>query len=283
VRLLANPVLLRAVAVFFLASFGFAMGLIFIRLLRKSIHDEAAIDTEPAHSLETLQLNVYNTVIQQLKQQKNELDAQSRSEQQRARVNETISQSVISNLSSGVLVFGTNGLVKSCNPAAKQILGFVSAVGMSADDIFRGALVQTSLSVEATLPHGERLADDAPQGATQQGASRQDASQQVESQQDESETDPIEEQSTLADEVDAVLHAGAERRVAQAEYETPSGDSRFLAVNVSPVLAADGGLLAVICLIDDSSEFERMRIRNGLHVVASSKTAAAASGASSGS
>jgi nitrogen fixation/metabolism regulation signal transduction histidine kinase len=263
VRLLANPVLLRAVAVFFLASFGFAMGLIFIRLLRKSIHDEATIDTEPAHSLETLQLNVYNTVIQQLKQQKNELDAQSKSEQQRARVNETISQSVISNLSSGVLVFGTNGLVKSCNPAAKQILGFVSAVGMSADDIFRGALVQTSLSVEATLSHGERLADDASQDA--------------------SGSDPIEERSTLADEVDAVLHAGAERRVAQAEYETPSGDSRFLSVNVSPVFAADGGLLAVICLIDDLSEFERMRSRNGLHVVASSKTAAAASGTSSGS
>ena len=255
-RFLTNPVLLRAAVVFFLASFGFLMGLIFIRLLRKSIHDEATIDSEPAHSLETLQLNVYNTVIHQLKQQKNELDAQSKSEQQRARVNEAISQSVIANLSSGVLVFGTNGLVKSCNPAAKRILGFVSAVGMSADDIFRGALVRSSLSLVATVTHHQNLSDDAPQN------------------------DPAEGPSSLADEFDAVLHGSAERRVVHAEYETPAGETRFLAVTISPVAAPDGGLLTVACLIDDLSEFERIRSQRGSSGDTSEHTSAAASGKS---
>ena len=49
---------------------------------------------------------------------------------------------MLSNLSCGVLVFGTNGLVKTSNPAAKAILGFASATGMSAEDIFRGAAGQ---------------------------------------------------------------------------------------------------------------------------------------------
>jgi nitrogen-specific signal transduction histidine kinase len=88
-------------------------------------------------------------VIQQLKQQKHELQVQTLTEQRRARTTENFSQAVLSNLSSGVLVFGLNGLVKQANPAAKEILGFHSPSGMSAEDIFRGASVsgaQTDIS-----------------------------------------------------------------------------------------------------------------------------------------
>ena len=51
---------------------------------------------------------------------------------------------LLSNLSCGVLVFGLNGLVKQSNPAAKEILGFGSPSGMSAEDVFR----DTALSDE---------------------------------------------------------------------------------------------------------------------------------------
>jgi len=76
-------------------------------------------------------------VIQQLKQQKHELQVQNQTEQRRARTTENFSHAVLSNLSCGVLVFGLNGLVKQSNPAAKEILGFASPSGMSAEDIFR--------------------------------------------------------------------------------------------------------------------------------------------------
>lgn len=225
-KIITNPVLLHAAVVFVCAAFAFLLGIIFIRLLRKSISEEADFSKGATPSLETLPLHVYNTVIQQLKQQKHELDMQSKSEQQRARISETLSHAVLSNLSSGVLVFGTNGLVKTSNPAAKEILGFASATGMSAADIFRGAIVTSSTIARiAVFP-------------------------------DETPGDLSADCVHLADEVDAVLRPGSKRRQAQAEYETPAGETRFLAVTISAVPAADGSLLGVACLINDQSELE---------------------------
>jgi nitrogen fixation/metabolism regulation signal transduction histidine kinase len=229
VKIIANPVLLHAAVVFICAGFAFLLGIIFIRLLRKSISEEADFSKGATPSLETLPLHVYNTVIQQLKQQKHEIDAQSKSEQQRARISETLSQAVLSNLSSGVLVFGTNGLVKTTNPAAKEILGFASATSMSAADIFRGAIVTSS-----TIAPTSAFPDETPGGSS---------------------ADCVH----LADEVDAVLHQGSKRRQARAEYETPAGETRFLAVTISAVPAADGSLLGVACLITDQSELEDVR------------------------
>ena len=140
-KILTNPVLLRAAIVFVFGATAFLLGLLSVRLLRKKISEEAEISEAGSTSLETLPLHLYNTVIQQLKQQKHELQMQSQTEQNRARTSETLSQAVISNLSSGVLVFGANGLVKTANPAAKAILGFASPGGMSAEELFRGAVV----------------------------------------------------------------------------------------------------------------------------------------------
>ncbi|MFZ1158297.1 MAG: PAS domain-containing protein [Candidatus Sulfotelmatobacter sp.] len=150
-KILANPVVLHAAVVLFLSAFAFMIVLIFMRKLRQNIEDEANIPSAGATSLETLPLHLYNTVIQQLKQQKNELQEQSQTEQRRARTNENFSQAVLSNLSCGVLVFGTNGLVTQSNPAAKQILGFASSTSMGADDLFRG---QVAAEVRSVLREG---------------------------------------------------------------------------------------------------------------------------------
>ena len=143
-RVLTNPLLLRAAVVLVCATTAFLIALISMRALRKRISEEADLGIGPAPSLDTLPLHLYNTVIQQLKQQKHELQVQSQAEQQRARTSDTFSQAVLSNLSCGVLVFGANGLVKTSNPAAKAILGFASTTGMSAEDIFRGAVVNVA-------------------------------------------------------------------------------------------------------------------------------------------
>src|SRR3984893_13386484 len=126
------------------ASAAFLLALIFMRLLRKNIAEEANLSADSSPSLETLPLHPHNTVIQQLKQQKHELQVQSQAEQHRARTSENFSQAVLSNLSCGVLVFGMNGLVKSSNPAAKAILGFASTTGMGAEDIFSGTIARHS-------------------------------------------------------------------------------------------------------------------------------------------
>jgi PAS domain-containing protein len=166
VRLFANPLVLPAGLVLAMAVGAFMFAVWVIRRLRRNIAAEAELDSTATPTLETLPLHLYNTVIQQLKQQKHELQVQTLAEQHRARTTENFSQAVLSNLSSGVLVFGLNGLVKQANPAAKEILGFHSPSGMSAEDIFRGAVVcadgkgntlgQLSEEVNAVLREGSK-------------------------------------------------------------------------------------------------------------------------------
>ena len=228
-KILTNPLILRAAVVLFCATLAFLMGLILMRLLRKNIDDESDLAGEASPSLETLPLHLFNTVIQQLKQQKHELQVQTQEEQRRARTTENFSQAVLSNLSSGVVVFGLNGLVKQSNPAAKEILGFASPTGMSAEDIFRGAAVSSDST--------GNVSSGRPTNA------------------------PV----PLAGEVHSALRQGSKRRQVEADYITPRGDKRRIAVTVSPVPSVDGTLLGAACLINDLSEFERIRRQQELH------------------
>ena len=232
-KILANPIILRAAVVLFCSTFAFLFALIMMRMLRKSITEEAEISSEGTPTLETLPLHLYNTVIQQHKQQQQGDKAQAQAEQARARINETLSHAVISNLSCGVLIFGANGLVKTSNPAAKTILGFISPTGMSAEDIFRGAVISRPLAddTNASDPSADELAN---------------------------------ETVCVADEISAALRPGSRARKVEAEYETPADEKRFLAVTVSPVSAEDGSLLGVACVIDDRTELELIRDRQGL-------------------
>ena len=230
-RLLANPLLLRAALVFFCAVSAFLLGFFLIRRLRKNITDESDLSEGAAPSIEALPLHLYNTVIQQLKQQKHELQVQSQAEQTRARTTENFSQTVLSNLSCGVLVLGSNGLVKTANPAAKSILGFASTTGMSAEDIFRGAAVHSpSLASARVFPDNT-----------------------------------LETPVRVLEEIHLVLREGSKRREIEADYESPAGEKRFLRMTISRVRAVDGGLLGVACVINDLSELERIRRQQELH------------------
>ena len=219
VRALANPVLLRCLVMLFVAGVGFLFAIWSMRALRKSIADEADFDSAGTPTLQNLPVHLYNTVIQQLKQQKHELQVQTLAEQRRARTTENFSQTVLSNLSSGVLVFGVNGLVRQANPAAKKILGFSSPSGMSAEDIFRSAAVCPNSRGSSVAESNVRLTE----------------------------------------EVEAVLRGGSKCRQVEADYITPAGSSMRVAVTISPVPSVDGSLLGVACLISDRSEFERMQ------------------------
>jgi nitrogen-specific signal transduction histidine kinase len=138
VNLLSNPIALKMGLVSFAAAFSFGMAVLIIRRMRKSLTDESLAPQPPA-SLEQLPLHTYHAVIQQLKQQKHELLAQQQADQRRAQTSESLSGAILSNLSSGVVFFGPNGLVRQANPAAKNILGIGSPAGMDAAELFRGA------------------------------------------------------------------------------------------------------------------------------------------------
>ena len=141
VKLLTNPIVLRMALMFVAGSFAFVVGLLVdadgcdaVSATKQSFSDASAHRYPKVFPLHT-----YHAVIQQLKQQKHELQSLQLAERRRAKTSENISAAVLANLSSGVLFFTPNGLVRQANASAKQILGFASPTGMSAAEIFRDA------------------------------------------------------------------------------------------------------------------------------------------------
>ena len=114
------------------------MAVLIIRRMRRSLIEDS-VGAQAPSSIEQLPLHTYHAVIQQLKQQKHELIAQQQAEQRRAKTSENVSAAILSNLSSGVVFFGPNGLVRQANQAAKTILAIASPAGMDAAALFRGA------------------------------------------------------------------------------------------------------------------------------------------------
>jgi nitrogen-specific signal transduction histidine kinase len=213
VKLLTNPIFLKMALVLFASGFAFVMATLMMRRVRKSLGEQDALPAV-APTAEQLPMHAYHAVIQQLKQQKHELASMREAEQRRAKSSENISAAVLSNLSSGVLFFGPNGLARQANQAAKNILGIASPTGMDAETIFR----QTSLS---------RTSGTAPR--------------------------------SLAAGVQEVLRDGMPLPRVEAEHLTPGGERRVIEVMASRVLAADGSVLGVTCLINNQTEIANIR------------------------
>ena len=157
--------MLRMAVVFVAAGVAFVVGLMMMKHLRRSITEEASFPDAPS-APESFPLHTYHAVIQQLKQQKHELQSSQREERRRAKTSENISAAVLSNLSCGVLFFTPNGLVRQTNSSARQILGFASPVGMSAVEMFRdaellsasdGAYASLAEAVDASLRETSRF------------------------------------------------------------------------------------------------------------------------------
>jgi len=145
-KILSNPIALRMALGLVAAIFAFVMGLLMMRRMRRSLMEEASLTEDPP-TPERFPLHTYHAVIQQLKQQKHELQSEQQIERRRAKASENISAAVLSNLSSGVVFFTPNGLIRQANGAAKHILGFASLSGMNAAEVFGNA---TLLSASAS-------------------------------------------------------------------------------------------------------------------------------------
>lgn len=136
---LVNPTVLRMAALLFVALATFALALFIIRRLRKNLVTETDELNQAPLAVEGLPVHAYHAVIQQLKQQKHELAAQQLSERRKAKASDTLSSTILSSLSCGVLFLNTSGLVRQANAAARNLLGFASPIGLHSSDLFRTA------------------------------------------------------------------------------------------------------------------------------------------------
>jgi nitrogen fixation/metabolism regulation signal transduction histidine kinase len=127
---------------------SFVMGLLLIRWVRRGLVENQDSLTQAPFAGEGLPVHAYHAVIQQLKQQKHELTTQQLSERRKAKASDTLSSTILSNLSCGVLFFNTNGLLRQANAAARALLGFASPVGLQASDLFRNATLRPTPDVK---------------------------------------------------------------------------------------------------------------------------------------
>ena len=147
--LLANPLALRAGLLLFGAMVVFGFSLFLMRQLRKNLVSESfSFDSAPL-AAEGLPVHAYHSVIQQLKQQKQELAAQHLSERRKAKASDTLSSAMLANLSCGVLFLNNNGMVRQANAAARELLGFASPVGLHSADLFRNATLRSENNISS--------------------------------------------------------------------------------------------------------------------------------------
>ena len=152
--LLTNPVVLRAILTFILAMAMLILGVMFIRRMRRSIVRETA-GRHVAGDESAFALEAYQGVIQRLKEQEQELLRLRAEASSRASATENMSAVVLTNLTSGVLLFNNMGTVQQANQAARNILGYASPVGLHARDLFRTV---TALRLENGEHHSTGIA-----------------------------------------------------------------------------------------------------------------------------
>ena len=220
-KTLANPVVLRMVLLAVSAIAAFGLGWFLIRRMRKNITSEAESLNRVPLATEGLPVHAFQAVIQQLKQQKHELAAQQQSERRKAKASDSLSSTVLANLSSGVLFLNTAGLVRQANSAARTLLEFASPVGLHVSDLFRAATV--------------RAPNDDLNGigcATRTG---------------------------VGEALTPALSGKSAVRGLLLNYVTRAGESRVLEVTASPVMADDASLMGTTLVLNDKTDLERIR------------------------
>jgi nitrogen fixation/metabolism regulation signal transduction histidine kinase len=150
VSLLVNPMVMRMALLLFAALAAFGLGLFLIRRLRKNLVAEPGSLNHAPLAAEGLPVHAFHAVIQQLKQQKHELATQQLSDRRKAKASDSLSSTVLSNLSCGVLFFNTAGLVRQANSAARKLLGFASPVGLHVADLFHTATLRLESPVSGS-------------------------------------------------------------------------------------------------------------------------------------
>ena len=217
---LLNPMILRMALLLFAALAAFGLGLFVIRRLRKNLVAQPESLNYAPLAAEGLPVHAYHAVIQQLKQQKHELTTQQLAERRKAKASDTLSSTILSNLSCGVLFLNTSALVRQANAAARKLLGFASPVGLHASDLFRTATLRPDNDISSSGSGSEATVEQALAPA---------------------------------------LAGKAAVRGLVVNYFTRDGEGHVLEVTASPVLAEDASLMGTTLLLTDKTDIERIR------------------------
>jgi nitrogen fixation/metabolism regulation signal transduction histidine kinase len=220
VNLLVNPVVLRAALLLFASVVAFAMGLFLIRRVRTTLVDESESLNHASMASEGLPVHAFHAVIQQLKQQKHELATQQLADRRKAKASDTLSATILADLSCGVLFFNASGLVRQANPAARTLLGFASPMGLSVTDFFRTATLRPENHSSGAISAS---------------------------------------QSSVEQALAPALTGKSVVRGLVVNFFTRDGNSRVLEVTASPVLADDASLMGTTLVVTDMTDMERIR------------------------
>ena len=155
-KLLTNPLFLRSALVLIGSIGAFVIGVVAIRMLRREILEDGALDGSPEAG-QSLPVQAY-AIIQQLKQQKFELQNEQQVQRRRAKTSEHITAAIIANLPCGTLFVASNGIVRQANAAARAVMGFASPIGMSITELLRENTAVDSSGRHTTLLHAFEIA-----------------------------------------------------------------------------------------------------------------------------
>ncbi len=227
-KLLTDPMAIRAGLVLFASIAAFGLGWFAIRHLRRNLAPGIESLSQAPLPAEGLPVHAYQAVIQQLKQQKQELSAQRLSERRKAKASDALSSTILSNLSCGVLFFNTSGLVRQANSAARKLLGFASPVGLHAADVFLTATLR---------PENNSSRWDSGSGSNSGPGSP----------------------SSVGQALAPALAGKSAVRGLVLNYFPREGESLVLEVAASPVLAEDASLMGTTVVLTDKTDIERIR------------------------
>ena len=218
-KLLHNPMALKLLLATAFCVLAFMFFALLIRKIRKSMAAGAELPRlATADNSTVFTLATYQSVIQQLRNQDTETRRVREQEQAQAASNETINEAVLSNLSSGVLFFDRQGLLRQANRAAKSLLGYASPFSFHLRDVFRGVT-----RVE-WLETGNQ------------------------------EHSPLSLVQALQD----TMRAAETFPRAKADYLTPGGQRRVFGIAASAVRSKGGEMLGLCCIINDLTEMTEL-------------------------
>jgi hypothetical protein len=170
-KLLGNPVILQLVGLSLLIGMTVVFGFLLLRGLRKKMMQERSPITEKTQSdAPNFALATYQGVIANLKEREQELKSRLKSEAARMGSLETVSNMVLENIPTGVLIFSPNLLVQQANAAARSLLGYASPLNMHVKEVFRGLQTVELPSTNGALGGiGQAIRDVFAKGAEYRG------------------------------------------------------------------------------------------------------------------
>lgn len=213
-KLLQNPMALKVILATLFCLLLFMFFALMVHGMRKKIAADSEAARLSADNSPLFSLGTYQGVIQQLRAQDRELRQAREQDQQQAALAETISEAVLANLSSGVLFFDKQGLVRQANRAARLLLGYSSPFSFHIRDLFRGV-------TRVRWPDTDR--EDHSSAALIQ------AMQQS-------------------------LRTGEPVIRARVDYLTPASQKRVLGITVSAVRHKSGEVFGLSCVVNDFTE-----------------------------